>query len=169
MPLPPTETEQAGSRALLIGRCELALGDKAAARTAFDQGRTQIADALKHVPADAAYTRAELYTDSAYVEAWSGSRDAALRSIDKAIALAIDDFKKYIPSESSEAAIFQADSFYKGKAEIQAHLGDAEGATDILRRLLAVEGTGNTISIPLLQIDPVWDPIRDDPRFQALR
>jgi hypothetical protein len=28
--------------------------------------------------------------------------------------------------------------------------------------------TGRSVSVPLLKLDPTWDPIRNDPRFQAL-
>jgi serine/threonine-protein kinase len=36
-----------------------------------------------------------------------------------------------------------------------------------LRRLLSIPA-GETISIARLKIDPVWDPIRNDPGFQQL-
>jgi tetratricopeptide (TPR) repeat protein len=54
-----------------------------------------------------------------------------------------------------------------GLAEIEAHVGLASDAIDILRRLLSVPA-GETVSIKRLKIDPVWDPIRNDPGFQQL-
>ena len=52
-------------------------------------------------------------------------------------------------------------------AEIQARTGVAREAVDNLRRLLSIPA-GETISIARLKIDPVWDPIRNDPGFQQL-
>ena len=52
-------------------------------------------------------------------------------------------------------------------AEIQARTGGAREAVDILRRLLSIPA-GETVSIARLKIDPVWDPIRNDPGFQQL-
>lgn len=52
-------------------------------------------------------------------------------------------------------------------ARIEAQLGKTGDAIAILDILLA-EPTGTLVSAPLLKIDPVWDPIRKDPRFQAL-
>ena len=52
-------------------------------------------------------------------------------------------------------------------AEIQARTGAAKEAVDNLRRLLSIPA-GETISITRLKIDPVWDPIRNDPGFQQL-
>ena len=54
-----------------------------------------------------------------------------------------------------------------GLAEIKAHAGATADAVAILRRLLSVPA-GQSVSIARLKIDPVWDPIRNDPGFQQL-
>jgi TolB-like protein/regulator of sirC expression with transglutaminase-like and TPR domain len=54
-----------------------------------------------------------------------------------------------------------------GLAEIEARVGAAADAEEILRRLLSVPA-GESVSIARLKIDPVWDPIRNDPGFQKL-
>jgi len=54
-----------------------------------------------------------------------------------------------------------------GLAEIEARTGATTDAIAILRRLLSVPA-GEAISIARLKIDPVWDPIRNDPGFQQL-
>ena len=54
-----------------------------------------------------------------------------------------------------------------GLAELEAHTGAAADAIAILRSLLSVPA-GGSISIARLKIDPVWDPIRNDPGFQQL-
>src|SRR5437016_3126709 len=54
-----------------------------------------------------------------------------------------------------------------GLAEITARAGATAGAVAILRRLLSVP-SGQSVSIARLKIDPVWDPIRNDPEFQQL-
>jgi serine/threonine-protein kinase len=52
-------------------------------------------------------------------------------------------------------------------AEIQAQTGAATEAVKNLKKLLSIPA-GETISIARLKIDPVWDPIRNDPGFQDL-
>jgi serine/threonine-protein kinase len=52
-------------------------------------------------------------------------------------------------------------------AQIYALLGDADHAVPILKRLLQIPYDG-TLTPALLRIDPVWDQIRNDPRFQEL-
>ena len=52
-------------------------------------------------------------------------------------------------------------------AEMQARTGAAKEAVKNLRHLLSIPA-GETVSIARLKIDPVWDPIRNDPEFQQL-
>jgi TolB-like protein/Tfp pilus assembly protein PilF len=54
-----------------------------------------------------------------------------------------------------------------GLAEVEARTGAASEAIAILRGLLTIPA-GETVSIARLKIDPVWDPIRNDPGFQEL-
>jgi serine/threonine-protein kinase len=54
-----------------------------------------------------------------------------------------------------------------GWRKIQALAGEAQEAVETLRRLLAIPA-GSSVSLQRLKIDPVWDPIRNDPEFQQL-
>src|SRR6266545_2875536 len=54
-----------------------------------------------------------------------------------------------------------------GLAEIEARTGATADAVAILRGQLSVPA-GGSVSIARLKIDPVWDPIRNDPGFQQL-
>ena len=54
-----------------------------------------------------------------------------------------------------------------GLAELKARTGATAEAIAILRRQLSVPA-GASVSIARLKIDPVWDPIRNDPAFQQL-
>jgi serine/threonine-protein kinase len=53
------------------------------------------------------------------------------------------------------------------RAEVDVMLGDNDAAITALDKALAAS-TGRSVSVPLLKLDPMWDPIRNDPRFQAL-
>ena len=50
-------------------------------------------------------------------------------------------------------------------AEIYTTVGEYEAAIDQLEILLSIP---SSISVPLLRVDPFWDPLRDHPRFQGL-
>jgi tetratricopeptide (TPR) repeat protein len=52
-------------------------------------------------------------------------------------------------------------------AAIKARIGDATGAIDILRHLLAMPA-GHEVSLVSLKTNPVWAPIRNNPNFQQL-
>jgi serine/threonine-protein kinase len=44
-------------------------------------------------------------------------------------------------------------------------VGEYDAAIGQLELLLSIP---SEISIPLLRVDPLWDPLRDHPRFQEL-
>src|SRR5262249_41980795 len=50
-------------------------------------------------------------------------------------------------------------------AEIYACTGESDEALRLIDRSL---GTPGGLTIPMVKLDPVWDPLRKDPRFQAL-
>src|SRR5215831_3335612 len=57
--------------------------------------------------------------------------------------------------------------FQNGLAQIEAWTGRPEDAVKRLRHLLSIPA-GQSISIAVLKLDPIWDPIRDRPDFQQL-
>jgi len=54
-----------------------------------------------------------------------------------------------------------------GLAEVEAHAGAKDQALQLIDQLLAMPA-GEVMSVTRLKLDPVWDPLRGDPRFQAL-
>ena len=52
-------------------------------------------------------------------------------------------------------------------AVARAHLGETEAALDEVERLLRTPGE-SSLTPALLRLDPLWDPLRGEPRFQKL-
>jgi hypothetical protein len=50
-------------------------------------------------------------------------------------------------------------------AQIYTWTGESDQALQLLDHSLS---TPNGITVPVLRLDPIWDPLRSDPRFQAL-
>ena len=50
-------------------------------------------------------------------------------------------------------------------AKIYAHVDEPYLAVKTIHTAMSTPGW---ISVAILEIDPAWDPIRDDPRFQEL-
>jgi hypothetical protein len=65
--------------------------------------------------------------------------------------------------ESQDA--FDAPKVIVAVARIYAWTGESDQALQLLDRSLT---TPNGITVPLLRLDPIWDPLRSDPRFQKL-
>jgi TolB-like protein/class 3 adenylate cyclase len=78
----------------------------------------------------------------------------------------------HLAHQASESLPIEKDAiggpyFLSGLAEIEAQTGETNEAIRNLRQLLSIPA-GFFVSIQRLKIDPVWDPIRNDPGFQQL-
>jgi TolB-like protein/Tfp pilus assembly protein PilF len=133
----------------LIGFARKALQDEAGARAAFLKARDLLEAQLKQSP-DAP----EMHIQLAKVLAYVGEKDAALAEAQRATEL--------LP-ESKDA--FGGPEIAAGVAEAHAILGDNGRAIELLDGLLS---RPSTITVPGLKVNPIWDPLRNDPRFQAL-
>ena len=133
----------------VIGFARKALQDEAGARAAFLKAKDLLEAQLKESP-DAA----EIHIQLAKVLAYLGEKDAALTDARRATEL--------LP-ESKDA--FGGPEIAAGVAEVHAILGDNDRAIEILDGLLS---RPSAVTVQVLKINPIWDPLRNDPRFQAL-
>ena len=150
-----TETHpyQRGEDILGIGRCQQRSGNVAAARVTFQKAAEDFRRQLEKSYADA---DAHIRLGVAY--AGLGKADFAIAEGQKAMAL--------VPS--SKYPEF-GPNFEAEMAAIYAQLGDADHAIPMLKRLLRTSYSGASLTTPAtLRLDPIWDPIRNDPRFQEL-
>jgi TolB-like protein/Tfp pilus assembly protein PilF len=132
-----------------IGIAQKGLGDEAAARTAFVKAKEIFQEQLKQKPEDP-----YLHVQLAKVLAWLGEKDAAIAEAQKATDLR---------PESKDA--FDGPRITEDVAQVYAILGDNTRAIELLDGLLS-RPTG--VTLQSLKINPAWDPIRNDPGFQAL-
>ncbi len=138
-----------GGKYYLVGFARKALHDEAGARAAFLKAKSAIEEQLKRSP-DAADARIQL----AKVLAYLNEKDSALAEAQHATEL--------LP-ESKDA--FGGPEITGGVAEVHAILGDNDRAIEILDGLLS---RPSAVTVQGLKVNPIWDPLRNDPRFQAL-
>jgi TolB-like protein len=77
-----------------------------------------------------------------------------------------------VATQAADSLLIEKDAlagrfFLNALAEIEARTGQAEAAVKILHQLITAPA-GQVVSVARLRIDPVWDPIRNDPGFQKL-
>jgi TolB-like protein/class 3 adenylate cyclase/Tfp pilus assembly protein PilF len=134
---------------MLLGYCQKLSGKNDQARTTF----TRAAAALKPTPdSDVVVDARMLPGYLAWVYAGLGEKDNALEQARRAIAdYANDALSKPFAEQSLAIA--------------QAQCGDIDSAIAALPHLLEVPN-GETRGD--LRISPMWDPLRNDPRFQKL-
>jgi serine/threonine-protein kinase len=136
-------------KALLEGSLYLHQGDKEKAHAAFEQARPVAERLVREAPNDPAR-----HAHLAAVFAGLGRKEDAINEGKKAVDL--------LP-ESEDA--FAGPQATAALAEIYAWVGERDEAFHLLDHLLTVP---NGLTVPTLKLDPTWDPLRNDPRFQAL-
>jgi TolB-like protein/Flp pilus assembly protein TadD len=136
-------------KALLEGVCYLLMGDKVRGREAMERARVFLEQQVRENPNDAGH-HAQLGLIFAGLE----RKEDAIREGKRAVEL--------LP-ESKDA--FDGPGVSASLAQIYAWTGENDEALKLVEHLLI---TPAGISVPLLKLDPVWDRLRKDPRFQAL-
>jgi TolB-like protein/Tfp pilus assembly protein PilF len=137
------------SKYYYIGFARKALQDEPGARAAFLKAKSVIEQELKRSP-DNPDMRVQLAKALAYL----GEKESAMAEAQSATEL--------LP-ETKDA--FGGPEIAAGVAEVYAILGDNDRAIEILDRLLS---RPSGVTAQFLKLNPVWDPLRNDPRFQAL-
>jgi TolB-like protein/Tfp pilus assembly protein PilF len=137
----------------LVGRAVLRLiaGQTEAAKSAAEQALPSLEASLGDRPDDAF-----AITELSWVYLALGRNADALRLSRQAADL--------MPIENDALS---GPTSQLGLAQIEARAGAPDEAVKTLRRLLSIPA-GLDVSIALLKIDPVWDPIRNRPDFQQL-
>jgi tetratricopeptide (TPR) repeat protein len=140
---------------LLLGLSQQRAGDVAAARATYQKAAQDFQGQLDKVARDS-FKEGQLH--AALGRAYAGLGDAASAVAEGQKAMAIHPTSK---------DPFEGPSEEESMAQIYALLGDADHAIPILKRLLRIPYS-LAITSALLRLDPIWDQIRNDPRFQKL-
>ena len=140
-----------------LGWAQEVAGDHAAAKESWRQARSELESFLKEQPEDHTVTGYLALTNMGL-----GDKAAALALSERAMAvLPIEKDAVYGPGCTEILA------------RVAAATGDPEHAIATLQKLLSMPYAGPlTLNLPLtpalLRLDPMFDPLRKDPRFQKL-
>jgi serine/threonine protein kinase/Flp pilus assembly protein TadD len=140
---------------LFLGLSQQRAGDVAAARATYEKAVHDFRRELEKV-APGSHVEAGVHAALGLAHAGLGEAASAIAEGQKAIAM--------VPTSKDP---FEGADTEEEMADIYALLGDADHAIPILKRLLQIP-YGLAITPALLRLDPIWDPIRKDPRFQKL-
>ena len=143
------ETTAPMPKSLLQGIIYSVQGDKPKAQAEFEHARVVSEKLLRETPEDPAR-----HAQHGLILAGLGQKQEAINEGKKAVEL--------LP-ESQDA--FDGPRCTIALAQIYALTGESDEALRLLDHLLSIP---NGLVIPILKLDPAWDPLRKDPRFQAL-
>jgi len=146
LPLPQYENYV---NAILAGYCYQLMNQPAKSRTSYDAARTELEKLLKDNPQDE-----YLHSRISFAYAGLNRKEEAIREAKTAVEL--------LPV--SKDAITGPD-FVVDLAIVYVMVGEYEAALDKIEYLLSIPAG---LSVPMLRIDPRWDPLRSHPRFQKI-
>lgn len=136
------------SKYYYIGFARKALRDETGAEAAFLKAKNTLEEQLKRTP-----DSPNIHIQLAKVLAFLGEKDSALAEAQRATEL--------VPQSDA----FGGPEIMSGVAEVYAILGENNRAIEVLDRLLS---RPSDVTAQVLRINPIWDPLRNDPGFQAL-
>ena len=144
-----TDSSAPVPKAFLEGTIHFLQGDKASAQAEFEKARVVAEKLLRDAPEDPA-RHAQL-----------GLILAALDRKEEAIS----EGKRAVELRPESQDAFDGPKCTASLAQIYAWTGETDEALRLLDHLLQVP---NGLTVSTLKLDPAWDPLRKDPRFQAL-
>jgi TolB-like protein/Flp pilus assembly protein TadD len=144
-----TYTTAPAPKAFLEGTVHFLQGDMTSSHTEFEKARVVSEQLLRDAPEDPAR-----HAQQGLILAALGRKGEAIAEGKRGVEL--------LP-ESQDA--FDGPRATAALAQIYAWTGESDEALRLLDHLL---GVPNGLTIATLKLDPAWDPLRKDPRFQAL-